>query len=348
MAVVVTACKTENITQYTVDGSLKEPDLKYLSFPSINQALNHVRMSDYSKVQIKILPGMYFEKVIIEMDNITFQGKGPDNTILTFDAHGDTRNADGSRIGTAGSATLTINAKDFKATGLRIENSFDYPGNALKSENDPTRVINTQAVAVAILANSDRVVFTDCEIIGYQDTFLADAGRTIVSGSRIAGHVDFIFGAGQLVIEDSEIISRNRFQKNPTGYITAPSTRIEDPYGMLFQNCRFIKEDNSVPDGSVRLGRPWHPNADLKVSGSAIFRECFMDSHLGPEVYSRISSRDDKGERIWFAVGPDSRFFEYKNTGPGALKSEKRPQLSDRAALLYTRNAVLNNWDPEL
>ncbi len=166
-------------------------------------------------------------------------------------------------------------------------------------------------------AKNDKAVFTNCKIKGFQDTLFPNAGRRYFYDCRISGHVDFIFGAGQVVFDKCEIISRNRVNKNPTGYTTAPSTLILFPYGFLFNNCRFLKESDEVPASSVRLGRPWYPGCEPKVSGSVVFMNSYMDDHIGPEGYAKISSWDLSGQRIWYEVKDDSRFIEYGNFGPG-------------------------------
>jgi len=114
------------------------------------------------------------------------------------------------------------------------------------------------------------------------------------------------------------------------------------PYGFLFTDCHFVRESSEIPKGSVRLGRPWHPNADPHVSGSAVFIRCFMDDHIGATGYAPISSLDSAGRRIRFEVKENSRFFEYGSYGPGAIISPSRPTLDDQAATWYTATHVLN------
>jgi pectinesterase len=174
----------------------------------------------------------------------------------------------------------------------------------------------------------------------------ANAGRQYFFQCQILGHVDFIFGAGQAVFARCEIVSRNRPGKDPTGFVTAPSTPVGYPYGFLFIDCRLVKETPELPAGSVRLGRPWHPKADLRASGSAAFVNCYMDDHIGAEGYAAISSTDSAGNRIWFEVKADSRFFEYGSYGPGAIESSQRPTLDNEAVKWYTAANVLNGWIP--
>ena len=318
------------------------------TFKTIKEALNTAEGKVDSPFIIYIREGYYYEKISIDFNHIHFVGEDRDNTVITYDATADSRDSDGTRYETRGSFTFRITKPDFRAENLTIENSFDYPGNAAKSDDDPTKIKNIQAVAVMTTVDSDRTIFRNCIIRGYQDTLFPDAGRHYFYQCDIMGHVDFIFGAGQAVFENSNIISRNRENKNPTGYITAPSTPINYPFGFLFIDCCLIKETPDIPTGSVRLGRPRHPSADPRASGSAVFIKCYRDDHLGPIGYAPISSRDSTGQRIWFEVEKNSRFFEYGCYGPGAIKSSSRPVLSKNAAAWYTISNVLNGWIPEV
>ncbi len=316
------------------------------TFATIREALSIVPIGDKEPFIIYIRKGRYYEKLSVDKANVFFLGESRDETIITYDASGDTPNPEGGSYGTWGCFTLRITAPDFHAENLTIENGFDYPANAAKSEDDPTKVRNPQAVALMTAPGSDRAVFRNCKIAGYQDTVFANAGRNYFQRCEILGHVDFIFGASQAIFDDCDIVSRNRKGKNPTGYVTAPSTPIMYPYGFLFTDSRLIRESPEIPGGSVRLGRPWHPNADPHVSGSTVFVRCYMDDHIGSTGYDRISSLDSSGRRIWFELEADSRFFEYGSYGPGAIISPTRPQLNDQSAVWYTATHVLDGWMP--
>ena len=315
-------------------------------YTNLEQALDIIPLKNNRPFRIFIKKGVYYEKLSINKPFVFLKGEDRDATIITYDATGDSRSETGESLGTRGCFSLRIAASDFRAEDLTIENSFDYPANAAKADDDPTRIQNPQAVALFTTAGNDRAVFINCVLRGFQDTLFTDSGRHYFLRCRILGHVDFIFGAGQVVFNECEIISRNRQKKDPTGYITAPSTKISIPYGFLFINCRLLKESN-VPAGSVRLGRPWHPGGDLTVSGSAVFNNCFMDDHIGPDGYAPISARDSSGRRIWFEVKEDSRFFEFGSSGPGAVTSPARPVLDSTEARWYTANNVLCGWQPE-
>jgi pectinesterase len=316
------------------------------TYATIGEVLSTVPKGNTVPFMIYIRRGRYHEKLSVDKANVYFLGESRDETIIRFDASGDTPDPDGGTYGTRGCFTLRITAPDFHAENLTIENGFDYPANAAKSDEDPTKVHNPQAVAIMTSDGSDRAVFRNCKIVGYQDTVFANAGRHYFYRCQILGHVDFIFGAGQAVFDGCDIVSRDRKGKNPTGYVTAPSTQIVYPYGFLFVGNRLIKETPDLPKGSVQLGRPWHPNADPQVSGSAVFVRCYMDDHIGSTGYAPVSSTDSTGRRIWFEVKADSRFFEYGSHGPGAINSPNRPALDDIAVKWYTAAHVLDGWKP--
>ncbi|MEI8635094.1 pectinesterase family protein [Vibrio sp. PP-XX7] len=58
---------------------------------------------------------------------------------------------------------------------------------------------------------------------------------------EIMGTVDFIFGGGTAVIEQSEIIARDRDDvlddDEPYGYLTAPCTPIRQPFGLSSEHA---------------------------------------------------------------------------------------------------------------
>jgi len=290
--------------------------------------------------------GRYREKLSVDKPNIALVGESRDGTVITFDAVADTPAPGGGTLGTRGSFTLRVTAPDFRAEHLTIENTFDYAGNAAKPDSDPTKVRNTQALALATTDGSDRAVFDDVKLLGGQDTFFANAGRHYFHRCVIAGHVDFIFGAGQVVFDDCDIISRDRGDSTNNGYITAPSTDVGKPYGFLFVRSRLKKESPRMAPRSVALGRPWHPSATPTAMGSAVFIACWMDNHISPMGWDRMSSVDSTTKvRYWFEPG-NARFFEYGSTGPGAITSATRRVLSDGDARTYTIDRVLGGWTP--
>jgi pectinesterase len=294
---------------------------------------------------IRVAAGRYREKLSVTAPDVVLLGAGRDSTVLTYDAAAGHRSPRGWPYGTRGSFTLRIAAPGFRLEGMTVENAFDLPANAAKPDSDSTKVSGTQAVAVMLDEGSDRAVFRDCVISGYQDTLFPNAGRAYFNRCTVIGSVDFIFGWGRAVFDDCDIVSRDRGSATNNGYVTAPSTDIRDPYGFVFVRSRLKKETPGMAPNSVTLGRPWHPSGKPDAIGSAVFIDTWMDDHVGATGWSAMNSTDAAGNRVENQPG-DARFFEYRSTGPGAVASPSRRVLTPEQAAAYDIVRVLDGWDP--
>jgi len=295
---------------------------------------------------IALRPGRYREKLSVDKPNITLIGDDRDRTVITFSAASDTPSPEGGTYGTRGSFTLRVTAPGFRAESLTIENAYDYPANYAKPNGDPSKFRNPQGVALMTDGASDRAVFENCRITGYQDTLFANAGRNWFHRCIIAGHVDFIFGAGRAVFDDCDIVSRDRGSRTRNGYVAAPSTPLSQPYGFLVIHSRLKRETPALAPGTVALGRPWHPFADPAAVGSVVYFDCWMDDHVGAVAWDSMAATDSVSSRRYWYRPENSRFFEYRTVGPGATASPNRRTLSDGEALAYSVDRVLDGWDP--
>jgi polygalacturonase len=315
------------------------------TYRSIGDALTGLPANGASRAVVYVRNGRYREKLTVDRPRVTLLGESRDGAVLTYDAAADTRTPTGGTYGTRGSFTLRIVAPDFRAENLTIENAFDYPANAAKPDSDKTKFRNAQAVALMTDLGSDRAVLSNVKITGYQDTLFPNSGRSYFYKCEVWGHVDFIFGAGQTVFDDCDIVSRDRGSKTNNGYVTAPSTKADRPFGFLFVNSRVKKQSPQMAPSSVTLGRPWHPFADATVRSAVAFINCWMDDHIGEKGWDRMSSVDSTGTRTWYEP-TDARFVEFGTTGPGAVSSASRRVLTADDAKRYTPSAVLDGWVP--
>jgi pectin methylesterase-like acyl-CoA thioesterase len=175
------------------------------------------------------------------------------------------------------------------------------------------------------------MMFDHVRFLGNQDTLYANGGTQYFSNCYIEGDVDFIFGEARAVFDNCDIVSLDRGSSTNNGYITAASTNINDPYGFLFINSRLISE---AAEGTVYLGRPWHPGGDPNAIASVVFLNCELGGHIQREGWTDMSGFSAK----------DARFNEYKNEGPGV--NLERPQLTDEESSNYTIENVLKGWNP--
>ncbi len=319
-----------------------------LAYRSLGAAWNAAPPRSATPVLIEMRAGRYHEKLSIDKPNIWLFGAGRERRVITFDASAATPGPAGKPLGTRGSFTLRVTAPDFRAEHLTIENAYDYDANARRPESDPARIQDTQGVALAMTDGSDRAVLEDVRLAGHQDTFFADAGRQYLHHCQIIGNVDFIFGAGRAVFDECEIVSLDRGSATNNGYIVAPSTDIAQPYGFLFVQSRLVKGFPTMAEGTASLGRPWHPFATLEANPAAVFVDCWMDDDISAKGWERMSAVDAQTQvRYWYEPA-NTRFYEFRSTGPGARTSTTRRALSDGDARSYSIARVLGGWIPRV
>lgn len=323
-------------------------------YTSIQAALDHAPHNSTEYV-VFIRDGVYQEKVEVTRPHVSLIGQSRAHTVIEAATANGMLKADGHKFGTFGSRTLSVNADGFSARSLTIKNSFDYLANAAKSNQDPSKIKSPQAVALLVADAADHAQFKDVSLVSHQDTLYLRGGHSFFDRSRIAGNVDFIFGPGTALIQDSDIVARYRADVatgKPYGYITAPATNIHTPYGLVFKHSRLIKEQG-VPAKSYGLGRPWHPTttfadgryADPDAIGNTMYINCWMDDHI--YGWDRMSGHDVNHRTVWF-YPEQSRFWEYHSSGAGSAVMATRPQLSDEQASTITDQAILSGWTPDI
>ncbi len=323
-------------------------------YASVQAALDAAPNASQEPHRILVRAGEYREKLHIEKPFIHLLGEGMEQTRIHYDDYAGKDDGEGGNLGTFRSYTVSVSSTDVQFHSLSIENRFDFVANDALDKDHPDRVSGTQAVALHLDKGSDRILARDVQLLGHQDTLYMNGERAWFDKSRIAGNVDFIFGAGNALFTDSEIVTTARGKHHdPHGYITAPSTNIESEFGFTFLNCRLTREEG-VPDSSTALGRPWHPTttfddgryADPDAIGKAVFIGCHMDAHISEAGWDKMGGTAPDGSKMWF-YPEDSRFFEYGSEGPGAHEHEGRRHLSEAEVKRYRIDTILGDWAPE-
>jgi pectinesterase len=192
-------------------------------------------------------------------------------------------------------------------------------------------------------------------LLGYQDTLFADGKRAIVRRSLIAGNVDFIFGGGQLLVVDSTIRSRPRAAAFKAGevqsIVAAPSTPLSQATGIVVYRSRLTREAG-VPDGSVALGRPWHPTrnfpdgryADPDAVGQVSYIDCYMDAHILPDHWTSMPGTARDGTKTQVFKAQDARFFESGSHGPGARRADIGMRWEGALSIATITRAFMQDW----
>lgn len=239
--------KKENLSKIDRDGKIVE---------TLAEALLAAKEYD----TIFLYDDTYYGKYVITTSHLTIIGVT--KAKITYDARNGmiVRKEDGGdgvkTYGTTGSASLTVKPS---ATYLRLEN--------LIIENSYHRVPgNTGNQNVAFKTEACFGTYTNIDFISEQDTLYIDANDNYFDNCYIEGDVDFIFGSGDAIINNSTIKMLQILDSN--AYLCAPDTYVSSKYGFIFANTRVI----SIGNNKKYLGRAWYPGgAKEKVIPRVLF-----------------------------------------------------------------------------
>jgi len=245
---------------------------------------------------IYVKAGVYEEFITVDkkQTNVFIYGDGPGKTIIT-----GKRNYGIMKIGTMNTATFSAVGQGFIARGLTFRNDAGPDGHQ----------------AVALRVQSDMSAIFDCSIEGYQDTLYYHAFRQFYRNCVISGTVDFIFGMGDAVIQNSLIIVRKP-NANQQNTITADGREVaRGTNGLILQNCRIVPEKALFPlrfQIPTYLGRPWKAYALTVV----------MQSELGDLIRP-------EGWMTWAGASyhQTCEFYEFANRGPGSITSKRSEEF---------------------
>ncbi|KAL5727452.1 pectinesterase [Ranunculus cassubicifolius] len=256
-------------------------------FKTIQEAVNSYPKKHQGRYIIYVKKGIYQEYVTIDSKthNIYMYGDGAKETIVTGN-----KNYKIMGIKTSQTATFSVMGNGFMAKAMGFQNTAGPQGHQ----------------AVALLTKGDYAAFYDCVFEGYQDTLYYQANKSFYRNCVISGTVDFIFGRGAAVIQNSEIIVRKP-EINQFNCVTADGTDEKDEKtGLVLQNCVIKGEPTLIADKNIKtyLGRPWGEFA------RTIFMESDLPDFIIPEGYN-----------LWNATSTNHLTADYKefaNRGPGA------------------------------
>lgn len=309
-------------------------------FTTVQVAVDAVPEAGKEPWEILIRPGVYRERVVVNRDHLRLIGEDRQRTVITWSACARDPAPDGSERGTFLSFTLLLAADDCTVENLTVRN--DAGDGSVAGQ------------AVAVYAAGDRDVWRNCDLIACQDTlfcgplmqkvlddiaprtanseivpFVGDCpltrSRQFFEGCFIQGDVDYIFGPYRCWFERCTLFMNAR-----GGWYTAANTPEEQPWGMVFHDCRLT---GACDRGKGWLGRPWRRFA------RTLFLNCEMDECVNP----------------WGFVNWDEirvitrRCGEWRTAGARADLSVRNPDaavLTDEEAACVTVEAVLNGWRP--
>ncbi|XXG40659.1 hypothetical protein AAC387_Pa01g1322 [Persea americana] len=284
---------------------------------TINDALAAMPKKHTERYNIYIKGGIYEETVVVTKDmvNVTMYGDGSQKTVIT----GSKNFVDGVR--TFKTATFAAIGDGFMAQAIGFRNT----AGAAKHQ------------AVALRVQSDRSVFVNCRMEGYQDTLYVQTHRQFYRGCVIAGTIDFIFGDAAAIFQSCLILLRNPLDKQQNTVTAQGRVDRHETTGFVLHNSR-IEPDKLVPPAKQvksYLGRPWKQYS----------RTIVMESTIGDLIHP-------DGWLPWdgdFAL-KTLVYGEFSNQGPGAsvnarVKWSGYKVISKSEAMKYTVENFIQGGD---
>lgn len=276
-------------------------------FRTIQAAIDAMKSFPPERITIRVKPGVYREKVVVHAWNthLSLIGESARDTVISWDDHFE--RIDRGRNSTFFTPTMQVDADDFVAKNLTIENTAGEVG---------------QAVALAV--NANRAVFRNVRLLGNQDTLYAtgEGNRMLFDECYIEGTTDFIFGGASAVFQDC------RLHAKKNSYITAASTPAGAEFGFVFINATLTAASGV---DAVYLGRPWREHAQT----------VFIASTLGPHILPAAWHDWDKPEARTTVL-----YGEHDSSGPGAGTAGRvswSRQLDARDAARYALDSLLKS-----
>ncbi|GFQ05420.1 putative pectinesterase/pectinesterase inhibitor 45, partial [Phtheirospermum japonicum] len=276
-------------------------------FKTIGEAIAAYPAGHQGRFSIYIKAGVYDEEVKIKESwpNVLMYGDGIGKTIVT-----------GSKSGTDLFETTTFacaanDAYGFIAKWITFRNTAGPTGQP----------------APAFRSQGDESAMFECSFEGYQDTLFYQLKKQFYGNCRIYGTIDFIFGYGEALIQNSDIIVRKP-QAGHFNVITADGREHQqDKSGLVLQNCRIFPDNSWSPIGlnvKTYLGRPW------KAFARTVVMQSYLDKFIEPEGWT---AWDNTSNHKTCGV------FEYSNRGPGA-DTEHRSKLFPNFKVLQKMEAA--------
>lgn len=259
---------------------------------------------------VNFASGKYYGKLVLSTPNVTLIGNK--DTVLSFDDYAKRLDEKGREVTTFQTFTLVVTGDNVCLKNLTVENTAGHPDKLGQEVALSVYGSNFTAENCTFKSTQDTIFLgplPDDLVVRYDD-FLPDylryyQGKTYQKfiNCKIEGTVDFIFGCGNALFQDCDIVSLN--DGRDIGYVAAPAHPLACEIGFIFYNCRLI----SLNAPTVYLARPW------RDFGKTTFINCTYDIHI-PKV-GFINWNDTYREKT-------ARFAEYNDLTFNRPKWTKR------------------------
>jgi len=318
-------------------------------YTSVQAAINAAPTNQTQPYLIFITNGTYEELVNVNSNKpfIHLIGQDWEKTVITYKMN---RTTDENNAGWPYSSRNPANASIITQDGATVLQATDFYAENISFENKwgTDERANRGPQADAMITRADRIAFNHCRLRSYQDTWWT---RNYTSGSSsninmrnyatdcwIEGCVDYVYGGGNILIENSTFYNVDQQSK-----ITAGSHVEGTEWGYVIKNC--IVDGEEAANNSTVFGRPWQNSpltvfidTKLKIN---ITPAGWEDMSTLPKLYAEYNTTDADGN----PVDTSERRTHY-NAG-----EYTKTTLTAEEAARYTYENIIQSkdgWNPKL
>lgn len=230
-------------------------------------------------------------------------------------------------------AVVVVKAPHFYTENISYVNDY-----GVMAQNGPQ--------ALAMKSHADCAAFHNCIFRSFQDTWMTttkDHERHYVNDCWIEGAIDYLYGGGDVLVENST------FYNVRSGSVIVAPCHTESRFGYVIRDC-IVDGNEQAADGHQLLGRPWHNspraqfvNTEMRIP---VAPEGWTDMGTAPGLFAEYGSRDADGNDVDLS----GRKTTYSYSHEGERRSgESRTSISeDEAAKLVYVNMIPGDdgWDP--
>lgn len=211
-------------------------------------------------------------------------------------------------------STLIIKADNVSVYNINIVNYANLDGQR--------RNIIAGAISVQGQTDNSGIGLFGISAEGWQDTAYFPSGNAIVRGSYLSGAVDYVYGRGKVLFENTVFATRrNKGKVFAQGQLGPTDDTI-----FVADHCSF---DNALGFDEIQfwLARPWSQFSRVLVKHS------YLGTSVYPEAWTKWHKTDDSSKLSQVS------FSEFNNSGPGNWENNAAARWAFGHATLNTKES---------
>jgi pectin methylesterase-like acyl-CoA thioesterase/pectate lyase len=286
-------------------------------FDTVQGAIDFVPQNNTRRVVITVRRGAVTGIVYVRSNKpfITVRGEDREGSLLQY------ANNNNLNPSTVGRAAFGVDAADFTLENLTLVNTTPSGGSQ----------------AEAFRGNNQRITLNRVNLKSFQDTLLLQ-GTGFVTDSYIEGDVDFMWGAGAVFFQNSELkmLRSNAYYTQVRNGATVN--------GQVYVNCRLTAAPGVTGAYLTRIDPDDFPFSQVVLINTQ------MDAHVRPDAWRF----DNPAHAVTAANYPNIRFWEYNSrdlVGNLVDITQRHPisrQLGAAEAVQWSNPSfVLGGWTPQ-